>query len=82
MIFKIIIIQSKFVWRVTELSSTWLLTRVIVLVFLLMVTDPTWDIADLILQTYKVGTTAAVQTGQGFFWVRNVRPSQIDMNRV
>lgn len=52
------------------------------LVFLLMVTDPTWDIADLILQTYKVGTTAAVQTGQGFFWVRNVRPSQIDMNRV
>lgn len=82
MIFIIIIIQSKFVLRVTELSSTLLLTRVSVLVFPLTVTDPIWDIADLILQTYEVGTTAAMQTGQGFFLVRNVCPSQIDMNGV
>lgn len=50
-------------------------------VFLVTETDPSWDIADLILQTYKcprdkVGASAAVQTGKTFFLVGNTCPSQ------
>lgn len=63
----------------TKLSSTWLLASVVV--FPWTVTDPSWDIADLISQTYKctrdkVGAGAAVQTSKRCFLIRNVYPSQ------
>lgn len=40
-----------FVQRMTELSSIWLMARVSVFVFLVTMTDLSWDIADLISQT-------------------------------
>lgn len=44
-------LRSRFVRRLTKQSSTWLLARVSVVVFLRVVTDPSWGLADLILQT-------------------------------
>lgn len=73
--------KSVSVRRMTGLSSTRLLAGVSVVVFLLMVTDPRWDTADLILQMYKctrdgVGARTAQQAGKGFLSVEKVCPSQ------
>ena len=63
-----------FVQRMAELSSTWLLARVSMFVFLVTMTDLSWDIADLILQTSSLLETRYVATllyklAMGFSWL-------------
>lgn len=79
MIFFSFRLRSRFVRRLTKQSSSWLLARVSVVVFLRAVTDPSWGLADLILHlTSELETRAstAVQTGERYSLIGNVSPSQ------